>query len=466
MLHQLVREHLQTFLWELEQRDEARAAPLFVQREFKRFLHCGVLAHGFARFVCTSCRTERLVAFSCKGRGFCPSCGGRRMTERAAHLVDHVLPQVPVRQWVLSLPFELRYRLAWDHKLCSAVLRIYTRALLGFYRKRAESQGRTGTVTVIQRFGGALNLNVHFHTLVQDGVFVRDPDGSLSFVAAKAPTGAEVEALLQTVQKRVLRMLVRRGWLSDAPSEHPDEPEPPPLHAVYAASVRQQVATGPRAGQAVLRLRSAVETPSSRPKRPRHARLGGFDLHADTQVQARNRSRLERLCRYLLRPAIAEDRLSYASDGRVRVRLKTPWSDGTHHIVLEPQELLEKLAALIPRPYVNLIVYHGVLAPNAKWRAEVVRFASERTPHDEKAPPASSDEASGPSNRTWAELMRRGLDLDVLQCPNCSGRMRFIATILSTGAIRKILKHLGLPADPVKLAPARAPPDLEEAWAC
>ena len=217
------------------------------------------------------------------------------------------------------------------------------------------------------------------------------------------------------------------------------ESEQPPLHAVYAASVRQQVATGPRAGQGVLRLRRAVETPSSRRKRPRHARLGGFDLHADTQVQAKNRSRLERLCRYFLRPAIAEDRLSYASDGRVRVRLKTPWSDGTHHIVLEPQELLEKLAALIPRPYVNLIVYHGVLAPNAKWRAEVLRFARERTPHDEKAPPTSSDEAAGPS---------------------------FIATIRSAGAIRKILKHHGLPADPVKLAPARDPPDLEEAWAC
>jgi hypothetical protein len=298
------------------------------------------------------------------------------------------------------------------------------------------------------------------------GVFVRDPGGSLSFVAGKAPKDTEVEALLQTVQKRVLRMLVRRGWLSDAPSEQPDETELPPLHAVYAASVRQQVATGPRAGQAVLRLRSNVETAPSRPNRPRHARLGGVDLHADTQVQANNRPRLERLCRYLLRPAIAEDRLSYASNGRVRLRLKTPWSDGTHHIVLQPQELLEKLAALIPRPYVNLIVYHGVLAPNAKWRAEVVQFARGRTPHAQEVPSTTSDEAYRPSNRSWAELMRRGLDLDVLQCPNCGGRMRFIATILSTGAIRKILRHLGLPADPVELAPVRAPPDLEEAWAC
>ncbi|MBW2404333.1 MAG: transposase zinc-binding domain-containing protein [Deltaproteobacteria bacterium] len=214
VLHRVVREHLRTFLWELDRDHEERGAPLFVKREFQRFVRCGVLAHGFARFRCGACGTDRLVAFSCKGRGFCPSCGGRRMTERAAHLIDHVLPRTPVRQWVLSLPFELRYRLAWDHKLCRAVLAVYTRALLGFYRKRAKASGhrdgRTGTVTVIQRFGGALNLNVHFHTLAVDGVFVREPDGSLSFAAAKAPTDDEVEALLGVIRKRVLRLLVRR----------------------------------------------------------------------------------------------------------------------------------------------------------------------------------------------------------------------------------------------------------------
>ena len=253
VLHRVVREHLQTFLWELDRRDEQRGAPLFVKREFQRFVRCGVLAHGFARFRCTGCGTDRLVAFSCKGRGFCPSCGGRRMTERAAHLIDHVLPFAPVRQWVLSLPFELRYRLAWDHALCRAVLAVYTRALLGFYRKRAKASGqrdgRTGTVTVIQRFGGALNLNVHFHTLAVDGVFVREPDGSLSFAAAKAPTDEEVEALLDVIRARILRLLVRRGLLSDEAGDGVNEPETPPLHALYAASVRQRVAHGtPRRG--------------------------------------------------------------------------------------------------------------------------------------------------------------------------------------------------------------------------
>ena len=421
VLHRVVRDHLQTFLWELDRREHERGAPLFVKREFQRFTRCGVLAHGFARFRCTGCGTDRLVAFSCKGRGFCPSCGGRRMTERAAHLVDHVLPRAPVRQWVLSLPFELRYRLAWDHRLCCAVLAVYTRALQGFYRGRASASGhrdgRTGTVTVIQRFGGALNLNVHFHTLAVDGVFVREPEGSLSFAAAKAPTDEEVEALLGLVRGRVVRLLVRRGLLSKEPEEGLDEHEAPPLHALYAASVRQRVAMGRRAGATVLRLGDPPTAKPAPPKGRRQARLGGFDLHANTSVRAKNRPKLERLCRYLLRPPVAEDRLSVGPDGSVLVRLKTPWRDGTSYIALQPLELLEKLAALIPRPYVNLIVYQGVLAPNAKWRREVVDFGR---PQLERPSSATTPKKVGAShNRTWAELMRRGLDIDVLECPDC-----------------------------------------------
>jgi hypothetical protein len=97
------------------------------------------------------------------------------MAERAAHLVDRVLPDVPVRQWVLSLPHRLRYLLAWDHDLCRAVAGVYVRAVLGFLRARARrtgvADGRSGAVVMIQRFGGALNLNVHLHALVIDGVF-------------------------------------------------------------------------------------------------------------------------------------------------------------------------------------------------------------------------------------------------------------------------------------------------------
>jgi hypothetical protein len=120
LLYRIVQEHWETFRADAGRLRDGEGLPAFVQDEFREFLRCGWLAGGFARFRCGGCGAERLVAFSCKGRGFCPSCGGRRMVERAAHLVDAVLPDVPVRQWVLTLPLRLRYRLAWDHDLCRA----------------------------------------------------------------------------------------------------------------------------------------------------------------------------------------------------------------------------------------------------------------------------------------------------------------------------------------------------------
>jgi hypothetical protein len=158
----LGRDHFETFRAEAEATRDGQGLPRFVEREFRDFLTCGCLAAGFARFRCASCRKDRLVPFSCKGRGFCPSCGGRRMTYRAAHLVDHVFPRVPVRQWVLSLPPRLRYLLAFDHALCRAVVAIFVRAVLAWLRRRAQragvAGGRGGGVAIVQRFGAALNL--------------------------------------------------------------------------------------------------------------------------------------------------------------------------------------------------------------------------------------------------------------------------------------------------------------------
>jgi len=108
LLYLVVAEQLETFLARQQERD--RPVPLFVEREFRSFLDCGVLARGFLRLRCQSCGHDRLLAFSCKRRVWCPSCGGRRMADIAAHLVDRVFPIVPVRQWVLSLPFVLRYQ--------------------------------------------------------------------------------------------------------------------------------------------------------------------------------------------------------------------------------------------------------------------------------------------------------------------------------------------------------------------
>lgn len=111
--------------------------PGFVDRELQAFTGCGDPRRGFARFRCDACHFERLVPFSCKGRGFCPSCGGRRMADLAAHLVDNIFPDAPARQWVLTLPFWLRARVAYDASLLNAVNNIHTRVIMGWFRRRS-----------------------------------------------------------------------------------------------------------------------------------------------------------------------------------------------------------------------------------------------------------------------------------------------------------------------------------------
>ena len=135
------------------------------------------------------------------------------MGERAAHLVDGVLGGLPVRQWVLTLPFRLRDRPVYDHRFCRAVLGVFVRALLGFTQRRARALGiggRAGAVTAIQRCGSALNVNPHFHTLVPAGVFAEQRDGSQRFVPLREPpSDVEVARLLATVRGRIIRLLRR-----------------------------------------------------------------------------------------------------------------------------------------------------------------------------------------------------------------------------------------------------------------
>ena len=109
VLYKMIADHLETFLASCEAEPDAKGLPAYVERELYDYLQCGVLAHGFLRLGCDTCQHEMLLAFSCKRRGFCPSCAGRRMAQTAAHLVEQVIPWVPTRQWVVSVPVPLRY---------------------------------------------------------------------------------------------------------------------------------------------------------------------------------------------------------------------------------------------------------------------------------------------------------------------------------------------------------------------
>ena len=186
----------------------------------------------------------------------------------------------------------------------------------------------------------------------------------------------------------------------------------------------------------------------------------GFSLHAGVRCDANDRQGIEQLCRYITRPAISNQRLAINRQGNVILKLKTPWRNGATHIVLTPMEFMQRLAALVPRPRLHLIRFHGVLAPNAKLRSQVVPVPPQQTTQGE----GDCDHAhSVPVRMTWARLLKRVFDIDIEQCA-CGGKLKLVAVIEEPVVIEKILTHLGLAAQPPPIAPARKRVDLLE-WA-
>jgi hypothetical protein len=252
------------------------------------------------------------------------------MAAHAAHWVDRVLPDVPLRQWVLTVPWPRRLLLARNHKLSKGVHGVLQRLIQGWYRTRAEKLlgvrgGRTGAITVIQRFGSDLRLNLHFHCLLIDGVYVRDPaTGKLVFHGLPPPTTKDIEEVVATLAHRAERWLARQGWGAD--EDIVDEVDDDAQQTMQAASIAGRVTLGKHAGRLVRRYRLHNGRPYKLP--PRCASCSGYNLHAGTTVTERNRSGRERLCRYLLRPPLAKSRLTQRDDGDLVIQLSRAWSDG------------------------------------------------------------------------------------------------------------------------------------------
>jgi len=261
------------------------------------------------------------------------------MTERSAHWMSAVLPRVRVRQWVLSLPFWLRHRIAYDHDLALAIWRVAARAIEARYRRAARTLGATttrgGSVTVIQRFGGDLRTNIHFHGLFLDGVY-EDGESTPRFIPVRPPSVAEMEALLRIIVVRIERLLHRRGVRRDD-SERDDSSS-----ALTDLQARSVLARGTE------HLGREEHETEDRVVRRIKARIDDFDLDADVSVGAKRRGRLEHLCRYILRPPFALERLRALADGRIALELRKPWSSGVTHVAFEPDVFLERLASLVP----------------------------------------------------------------------------------------------------------------------
>jgi Transposase zinc-binding domain/Putative transposase len=199
---------------------EDRPLPKYVVKEFEAFLACGIPAYGFLRLACNTCKEEKIAAFSCKKRGFCPSCCAKRQAEAASHLVENVLPITAYRQFVVTFPIPLRYWMHANKELFAKVYGTVIKEIHKYYVGKAIAVGiknpKAGAISFTQLAGSALALNPHLHILCCDGVFQERKNGeALRFRNLPTITDQEVEKLLIAISAKVLKHLGKRGYLDE-----------------------------------------------------------------------------------------------------------------------------------------------------------------------------------------------------------------------------------------------------------
>ena len=285
------------------------------------------------------------------------------MSQSAANAVDYVFPNQAARQWVISLPFDLRYWVAADANLMDKILAIVNSEISKLYRTKAQEEhgvisGQTGSISYVQRAGGQINVNPHIHLLQLEGVFdegvkrIRNP----KFYTTSKPTDDEVLDVSDRIAKRVIKMLQKRGLLKvEDDFCETEQPKLDGIDLIRDASIKGYVAIGERAGQKIRRIRSlGVIGEKAKLKSSRCVSVNGFSIHADSMVKKNRPQELERILRYMARPPLSLDRLSYDDDGDIILTLRHQFSDGTHSLLFSPIEILEKIASIIPLPPVEI----------------------------------------------------------------------------------------------------------------
>ncbi len=226
---------------------------------------------------------------------------------------------------------------------------------------------------------------------------------------------------------------------------------------------RRRIAVGLEQGRKAFMIRTI--RPLDRPDAglERVAKANGFSLHAGVSCEGHQRDKRERLCRYIARPPVAGPRLSLNSTGKVLYTLKTPYRDGTTQVAFDPIDFVARLAALAPKPRINLTRYHGVLAPNHRWRGLVTTAK-----RGKGVKRIASTEIRSPAERhaamNWAQRLKRVFSIDIEVCGRCGGSVRVIACIEDQNIVDRILAHLrdrehDIPTVPLLTPPTRAPPE-------
>jgi len=225
-----------------------------------------------------------------------------------------------------------------------------------------------------------------------------------------------------------------------------------------ASSIRGRIAFGERAGQKVRYIGQAFGYEEEIPLAKGHLcySQNGFSLHAATRIAPGDRHGLEKLIRYIAfslrqlgrHAPVATHRLKKAEGGNLIYKLKSPWRNGTTHVLLSPQELLEKLTAVIPPPRAHMVKYSGVFAPHHRLRKQIILRPEEKKGFETKDP------GSDRKNKTWAKLLARSFKIDLTVCPQCEGKLQMLGPVLDPIQVERYLRHLNLYHDPPEITAA------------
>lgn len=420
-LLEIIRENLAPYVADRERK--GRDVPWYVEKAFEGATECGNINLGYATFACVGCELEVELPFSCWQRGMCPSCLERRMRDRGEFIVENVLGDTPMRQWVPTFPRPLRSYLAYDPRLTSELLSDFLAIVFALVRRKARKElgkriGKVdpGSASTIQRCSSFLDLNVHFHCLVTDGVFYRDPDTRrVTFHRVEPPTSTEIAEVAWKLCRKTCRRLARRGMWEDV--------KDPKVGAAATQSMFGRISLGKRKGRrrrVVRFIAQAADEETDDPEEVDGAQP--FDVFAGDATAAGDRKALRGMMEYALAPPFKYEQVSRAEGGLVHFRPKRPRRDGTTHRVFKPLKFMHILAALVPRPRLHTTRFHGVYARRHAFRREVVPV-----PADAKTPSGADSEESegstyGDLKIALGEVSRRMFPED-MRCPECQQQM-------------------------------------------
>jgi hypothetical protein len=326
-------------------------------------------------------------------------------------LVEEILPDVPIRQFVLSPPFDLRGLLASKSEVLSKMATLFARAIFRRLKRWAKTEGLShaecGSITFIQRFTKTLSIAPHLHLIVLDGVFVNGDEAEpMRFIDAPPPTEQELLVIAQDVCEKMIRYLKKKGYLEEDTADAMTATERWFLRGLAEPSGLMPTRMAPTG--------SGVE-------------FRGFSVHAGVTVARGNKRGREQLCRYVARPPFAEEQFRMKPDGRVELTLRSPARNGQSCITLEPLQLMRRLAWLVPPPGRHQVSYAGILAPAAKHRLLVVPRSP---PSIQLAFPLENMRPERLSFRpSWAQLLARVYSIDAERCPGCGDRLRPIGAV-------------------------------------